>query len=230
MEDVLGMNNRKVVLGFAAAATGAGMSAFGSPAAHAQIMPGGLLGTTSISDPMGGGSGRRQSIAAAIFPLAPWRFDFKGGGSGTIDGTLFAVESTFVNESGTGGYGIGGWYWGSRDKNITGDVYELHGKYFFNQKLGIQAGYVGFQDGGSGYDLYLTGNIAAKSSAETGKGGYSVDLGAGPYKDPGGTFASAFLAGSADVAKQVSVNASIWYVGDSSFTAMRYGLGLGYRF
>lgn len=229
---------------FGVAAVLAGWALGSAPAANAQIMSVALPGQEAAAG--GGGTASNRNIGVAIFPYAAWRFDVKGAGEATADGLLFAVEATFAAPEGrSGGYGFGGWYWNSQENNV-GDTFELHGKYYFTPKFGIQLGYVGFTDpSGSGYDAYLTYNAASKASdAETGKGGYSLEIGAGVYGERGEefnaagqvtgkktfTYGSAFIAGSYDIAKQVSLNASVWYVGDDEFSATRLGLGVGYRF
>lgn len=261
MEEYTKMSSSKrrlAQLGVAALAV-VGLALGTAPAANAQIMSVALPGQEAAAT--GAVTGTNRNIGIAYFPIASWRFEAKGqdangrevSNSATVNGQMLAVEATFGGQEGRNGWGLGGWYWIAGDDKIAGselpNVFELHGKYYFTPKIGVQVGYVGFEGGDNGYDAYVTYNALSKASdPETGRGGYSLDLGLGIYAEPfeeatfdaagnvvstkeaTETYGSAFIAGSYDVANRISINTSIWIVASDEITATRFALGGGYRF
>src|SRR5688500_13847469 len=86
------------------------------------------------------GSGRYGSVA--VYPFAPFMrggiLEESGVGTVTSHGMLFAADLGYTPSSGRS-YELGGWFWRSSDS----DVYQIHGKTFFNKEMGVQLGWIG---------------------------------------------------------------------------------------
>jgi len=166
---------------------------------------------------------RAPSNGVGIFATS-WGVSASGGGTNTTSGVLltgqFAVGEKWV---------VGGAYNNVEDTSVTeGNVtYRLGGGW------GVQAGLVHWE---GGCDDYLLCGV--KSFRDKVKDAWQADVGLGWYSwewaggDPREDAATLFASAGYNVAKNVSVNASVWTIAlpDTDVTVTRSAIGVGYRF
>lgn len=229
----------------------------------------------SSAEQTGGAPPRKVNAVFQVFPYTPFQYkasfdDLNGHQEVTAldNGFLLASEAAFANARGRGGYAVGGWYWFRTNslarattpilsqKAVAGTLYELHGKYYFTQQVGVQFGYTGISGGvtkGSAYDyllLYTLTSPKAPYTVQVGVGGYHTSVDTRNPVDATallqrwrGTYGTAFINGSVDLGKNVTLDMSYWYLRanrlpvetpgfpDTQFRSAisRFAVGVGYR-
>ena len=171
------------------------------------------------------------TTSIALYPLAS--FQASAPSSLHDTGALIAAEKTF------GQFGVGGWYWFNYARGSQSqDFYELHGDYNlgkqFGNHLGIQAGVLSSPSHveGESFDVFVTGQISSAQLNQKTRYPWAIQVGAGPFIDAtfnqSSTNATAFVAGSLEMAKHLTLQASYWYVRDQSLNVNRLAIGVGY--
>jgi hypothetical protein len=153
------------------------------------------------------------------------------GGTQTNVGPLLAGDVGFRGHNARRTLEMGGWYW---TRGHT-DLYELHGRGFFSETMGVQVGYLGStSSSGSAMDTFLFYDFASQQLDKNARRPWAIEVGIGPFMDfSAGKTTNSFsfyLQGSLGVAKNLSVSLSQWYVRDRSLDNIRLALGLAYRF
>ena len=185
------------------------------------------------------GSGRYGSVA--LYPLAPFMragiFAEGGSGTKTAHGMLFAAEGGYTPPSGRS-IELGGWFWSSGDS----DVYQIHGKTFFNRELGVQLGWIGSTGAeGNALTLFLIHDLASANVAPDSRRKWGVQTGLGIIRakakdptnvgdEPTSNDFTMFVQGSLEIGKNMSVNLTQWYLRNRITDLNRFALGVGYSF
>ena len=178
------------------------------------------------------GSGRYGSVA--FYPLAPFmrggRFAEGGAGTRTQHGMLFSADVGFTPASGRS-FEIGGWFWGTGDS----DVFQIHAKHFITREIGVQIGWIGStRESGNAYTLFGIYDLASGNVAPEAPRKWGVQTGLGIIQDNSSgsdsTDFTMFVQGSVEVGKNISVNATHWYLRNRIVDLNRFALGLGYSF
>lgn len=178
------------------------------------------------------GSGRYGSVS--IYPLAPFmragRFAEGGAGTRTQHGMLFAADVGFTPASGRSTE-LGGWFWGSGDS----DVFQIHAKHFFSREIGVQIGWIGStKSSGNAYTLFGIYDLASGNVAPEARRKWGVQTGLGVIQDDSSgedsTDFTMFVQGSLEIGKNISVNATHWYLRNRIVDLNRFALGIGYSF
>jgi len=185
------------------------------------------------------GSGRYGSVA--LYPFAPFMrggiFAEGGVGTKTAHGVLFATDFGFTPSNGKS-FEIGGWFWKSSDS----DVYQVHARSFFSRELAAQLGWIGGSEGLNAYTLFLIHDLASANVAPESRRKWAVQGGLGVIYfetldplNPGqkGSMKSDFtmyVQASLEIAKNLSVNATHWYLRQNIVDLNRFALGIGYSF
>jgi hypothetical protein len=169
---------------------------------------------------------RGPSNGVALFATS-WGVASSGGGTDTFSGVLvagqFAVGDKWI---------VGGALNSVGDGDTT-TITEGNVTYRLGGDWAVQAGLVHWE---GGYDDYLLCGV--KSFRDKSKDAWQADVGLGWYSwDWGGAIerenaATLFASAGYNVAKSVSVNASIWTISlpDTDVNVTRSALGVGYRF
>ena len=149
----------------------------------------------------------------------------------TVDGSLLASETAIPGFLHSKAYVIGGWIWRAADGSLT--QWEMHSKYFFTPRVGIQAGMLGASPGKGNpplstfmvYDFNGPGHPRHVQP-------WHLQAGLGAFVDtngpPSGAF-SGFIDGSVTIARGLSLDATYWNFKDSGVSSNRVGLGFGYQ-
>jgi hypothetical protein len=134
-------------------------------------------------------------------------------------------------------FSLGTWYWYHNSKI---DRYSVYGKYFFNNRYGLQGSIGGDTHLGlSEYYGFFLYNIVRSND----KNKVGVQIGAGPYlprTSQGDVGYTGTAAAAYNLTSDVSLVASLWYVNykqkfeqfgfDKTSTTVRYTVGAGYSF
>ncbi len=186
------------------------------------------------------GSGRYGSVA--LYPLAPFMrggiFDEGGVGTKTTHGVLFAADFGFTPSNGKS-FEVGGWFW----KSSNNDVYQIHARSFFSRELAVQLGWLNGSNRRSAYTLFLIHDLASANVAPESRRKWAVQGGLGVIyyetrdplsptgaKGPMKSDFTMYVQGSLEIAKNLSVNATHWYLRENIADLNRFALGIGYSF
>ena len=134
-------------------------------------------------------------------------------------------------------FSLGAWYW---YHNSSIDRYSLYGKYFFNNRYGLQGSIGGDTHLGLSeyYGFFLYNALRTNARQKVG-----VQLGVGPYlprTSSGNTGYTATGAVAYNLSPALSAVGSLWYINykqklqqfgfNKTSTTVRYTVGLGYSF
>jgi len=228
------------------AVAGVAVSLFGgAPTAHAQYSP--ALAPRLRVQQEGTAAGRFRTAQTLSAFFAPFTGN-DAGGVGTAFGGLLSYEIAFVPTQGKP-FAFGMWYWTDAD----GDLFEFHGKTFFSDQWGLQAGILtsprGFQTlgdpivgpggtitfttkstSGTLYDAFVLYNLTPPNKA---RNYWNFQAGAGAFIDTTGgrttTDFTGFIQGDTSLTDKIKLMTSYWYVADRGHFN-RFGLGVGYNF
>ena len=221
------------------AALGAGLLCAGI-AAHAQI---GIQFEQFAAD-VKTASSKQTSVHLMYAPIAVWNFEGAGASTSRNTNFLFSADATFGKH-----FGLGGWY-----NNFSNTfLYEIHGRYYFNNQLGVQLGTVGGEafrvaSNGTTINKENTNDIDGFLFYRTRPARWNGELGLGFYgTDGGNTGPTFYLAGSYSISRAWSIDLSFWYINSdvpalrkfsngtfantsANQTQTRFTAGIGYSF
>ena len=169
-------------------------------------------------------------------------FSFKSNDSGPLIlvEKLYRLDQreTFLKTGRPGStFSLGAWYW---YHNSNTDRFSLYGKYFLNNRYGLQGSFGGDTHIGLteyyGFFLYNVLRTNAKQKV-------AVQAGVGPYlprTSAGDLGYTATGAAAYNISPELSAVASLWYINyrqkfsqfgfDKTSTTVRYTFGVGYSF
>lgn len=144
------------------------------------------------------------------------------------NGFLFSAEATVIPKPNRPqAYGAGTWFWIGHNS----DIFEVHGKYFFDKKWGAQVGYLNStRVSAPAVDYFALYNINPASNAPyywtwQAGAGFFTDMSAGRTT----TDITSFIQGQTTLGKDLSLSFSYWFIRNRSFFN-RVALGVGKRF
>jgi hypothetical protein len=214
---------RRFTQSIAAVLTLAGMGLMS--AAHAQYGP---------SDPPANNGEQAKASTprnniVQFYPFTEFRGHASNNGvasSSVVDGSIVAVESGWV-AGGKQSYAFGAWSFFRGDAAII----EGHGKFYFNDRFGIQAGLIGATRNQAGLDSDYFGLVNLSPRRHGRATGLSLQLGLGVYAYARNSAQfSGFLQASVRLKANLYADASYWYVGTPSGNLDRFALGASYKF
>lgn len=169
-------------------------------------------------------------------------FSFKSNDSGplVLIEKLYRLDQreTFQKTGKPGStFSLGAWYW---YHNNRVDRYSVYGKYFFNNRYGLQGSLGGDTHLGLSeyYGFFLYNALRTNATQKVG-----LQLGAGPYlprTSAGNLGYNATGAAAYNISPDLSAVLSLWYINykqkfqqfgfDKTSTTLRYTIGVGYSF
>lgn len=170
---------------------------------------------------------QQRLIAGQLYPVA---FFIVTDGSGIFsrNGVLLSGEVTQIPDiNKPQAYGVGAWLWLGNNSNI----YEVHGKYFFDKRWGAQIGYLNStRVSAPAVDYFALFNLNPASDLPNywnwqAGAGFFTDMSAGRTT----TDVTAFIQGQTTLGKDLSLNFSYWFIRNRSFFN-RVALGVGKKF
>lgn len=197
---------------------------FGSTSV-ALLSPGDRAPRIPPTDPMAKPeNGAIHTFYAQVFPFA----DFSAGGGGSARGFLASAEGGYAPRGSKSSFAFGGWYW--RDYSRSTDIFEVHGKYYWNAQWGIQGGYLNASTGGRAFDAFLLYNLTPRKPDAY---RWSAQIGFGPFwdiTDYTTTDITAFVQLSSKLSRNLSLDLTYWFVRDRADSVSRLAIGFGWQF
>jgi hypothetical protein len=173
-----------------------------------------------------------RNNVVAFYPFTEFNITASGnGGSVThvLDGSIIAIESGFqAGKNSRQSYAVGAWGFFRGDRAII----ELHAKYMFTSRLGVQAGLLGATKNAAGLDsdYFALIDLSPRKEGKPMRFHAQAGLGLYAYQSNSAQF-TGFIDGRYEIRPNLDLNASYWYVG-SPFggEVSRFAIGTSYRF
>lgn len=173
--------------------------------------------------------------AVVVYPYAGFRLggSLPNGTSGTTSniGGLFSLDFGFRKRGHVDALEFGGWYWSDAHSNL----YQVHGRYMFNPDLGFQAALLNTTRGAPNlYTLFAIYDLDSHRIGAKTRRAFGIQFGVGTLLDSGQNKTTSDLSFYANarlnLATNITLNGTAWYVRDRNVDLNRFAVGLGYSF
>jgi hypothetical protein len=171
--------------------------------------------------------------ALGVYPVAVFNSagTFGAGTSGTSTnaGGLVSATLGFRNPRSAKSTEIGGWYW---TKGHGGDLYQLEARQYVAPEVALQLSRVASTStSGQAYSAFAIYEFDSTRILPDAPHAFGFQVAPGIFNDTSGGKNSysftAFVQGSYQFSKTMSLNASQWFVRDRGNDLTRFALGVG---
>ncbi len=173
--------------------------------------------------------------AIGLYPAAPFNSGgtFNGGISGTRTNMGGLVYGTigFQSPKGKKETELGAWVWATGKT----DLYQFEVRRYIGPEVALQLSKIqSTKAEGEGYSAFAIYTLDSSRVAPTSPRAFGVQVAPGIFYDTSGaakTYSfTTFVQGSYEIGKNITLNASEWYVRDRGVDLTRFALGVGIGF